>query len=266
MDRKSDIALPSEAGDRLGPFYVYTLIDPRNDKIFYVGKGTGSRLLSHGKEADLASDSRSQSAKISRIREIRASGTEPRIDVIRHGLSEQQALLVEATLIDCIEELVNIVAGHGKDKGRSSLDELISLYGAQPINNDAPPALLIRLGPWKEKNIDKEIEPGIYRTGIGYKEGITPSELMNSTRAWWRIDPKRIQKQKILHAVAVYEGVTRGLMQIGDWTEREDKRRAFTATFINSGPVFEEWVGPFGKRVDFTRGAQTPIAYWPRRR
>lgn len=29
----------------LGDYYVYGLIDPRNRKIFYIGKGTGNRVL-----------------------------------------------------------------------------------------------------------------------------------------------------------------------------------------------------------------------------
>ena len=260
-------SLPSEVGDRLGPFYVYTLIDPRSDKIFYVGKGTGSRLLSHGRTADLVTDNRSQSAKISLIREIRSTGAEPRIDVVRHGLSKQEALLVEAALIDCIEDLVNIISGHGQDKGRSSLNELISSYGAQPIDPNASPAILIKLGEWTEVHgTDRQIEPGVYRVGIGYRDGITQNELMNATRAWWGIDSQRIQREGIQHAVAVYKGVTKGIMRIGEWTQREDKRRAFTASLLTSGPIFDEWVGPLGKRVDFTRGAQSPFEYWPRRR
>jgi len=264
MQQQSTTDLPPEVGDRLGPCYVYTLIDPRNERIFYVGKGTGTRLLSHGKEADLKSD-RSQSAKIARINDIRAHGTHPRIDVVRHGLSEPDALLVEAALIDCLDNLVNSVSGHGKDKGRSSLGELISLYGAQPVSSDASPALLVRLREWRDNDVDRKIESGVYRSGIGYKEGITPSELMDSTRAWWRVDPKKIQKKRIHYAVAVYQGVTRGIMQIGDWTQREDKRRAFTATHIPSGPIFEEWVGSLGKRVAFPLGVQNPIIYWPLR-
>ena len=44
-------ALPPEVAERMGPFYVYALVDPRDDAVFYVGKGTGQRLLSHGREA-----------------------------------------------------------------------------------------------------------------------------------------------------------------------------------------------------------------------
>ena len=49
-------SLPPEVAERLGPYYVYALIDPRDDSIFYVGKGTGLRLLSHGQEALLKAD------------------------------------------------------------------------------------------------------------------------------------------------------------------------------------------------------------------
>ncbi len=110
--RSASPRLPSEVGTRLGPFYVYVLVDPRSDEVFYVGKGTGARLLAHGLAADLASE-RGQSRKLDRIREIRAAGTEPRLEIVRHALDEAQALLVEAALIDCLTTLTNEVAGHG---------------------------------------------------------------------------------------------------------------------------------------------------------
>lgn len=32
-------------------YYVYALIDPRNNKIFYVGKGNSNRIFSHINES-----------------------------------------------------------------------------------------------------------------------------------------------------------------------------------------------------------------------
>ena len=52
-------------------------------------------------------------------------------------------------------------------------------------------------------------------------------------------------------------------MVIGDWMQREvDGRWAFAATPLTAGPVYDEWVGPSGRIVDFLKGNQDPIAYW----
>ena len=104
MNRPAMIPLPPEVAERIGPYYVYVLVDPRDDLIFYVGKGTGQRLLAHGYEALLQADPGPRSGKVARIREVRNAGHEPRIDVIRHGLTEQEALLIEAALIDSSAE------------------------------------------------------------------------------------------------------------------------------------------------------------------
>ena len=35
----------------LGDFYVYALVDPKTDEIFYVGKGCANRVFNHEKES-----------------------------------------------------------------------------------------------------------------------------------------------------------------------------------------------------------------------
>ncbi len=114
-------SLPPGVAQKLGPFYVYVLIDPEDGQIFYVGKGTGERLLAHGREADLVADGKGNHRKLGRIRQIRASGQEPRIDVVRHGLSETEAFLVEAALIDSVPGLTNASSGHDLERCRAPL-------------------------------------------------------------------------------------------------------------------------------------------------
>ena len=209
MKRQQNTPMPPEVAERIGPYYVYVLVDPRDDSIFYVGKGTGQRLLAHGFEALLRADPGPRSGKVARIREIRAAGLEPRIDVVRHRLREGEALLVEAALIDCVGQLTNRVAGHGAAEGRTSLGELVSQYGATPVDPGASPVVLVRLGPWKDES--EKIEDGTFREGRGYRHCMTPRELVDSTRAWWHVQhvsPTTVERRGIRHAVAVHDGVT----------------------------------------------------------
>lgn len=254
-------SLPTEILERIGPYYVYVLVDPRTESIFYVGKGTGQRLLAHGDEALLKADPGPRSGKVSRIHDIRAAGLEPRIDVVRHGLDEDDAFQVEGALIDSLDGLTNAVRGHGAERGRASLDELKRRYGAEPLDDDAPPVLLIRLSAWKDQV--EEIEPGTFREGHGFREGMTPDQLVQSARAWWaNISPAGAQRRGIRHAVAVHRGITRAVMEIGVWIQRGN-RWAFAATSLTEGPVHDAWVGPLGRRVEFKRGSQSPASYWP---
>jgi hypothetical protein len=93
-------------------YYVYVYIDPRNHNEFYYGKGKGSR-----KNAHLESDADTEKTKV--IAEIREAGLEPIIRVVARGLTEEQALLVEKTLLHKLgKSLTNISSGHYADKFR----------------------------------------------------------------------------------------------------------------------------------------------------
>ncbi len=75
-------------------YYVYALKDPRVSpaKPFYIGKGTGVRAYDHLMQPD---DSR----KGRRIREIIKSGNKVLVTQLVDGLSEFQAIRIEAELI-----------------------------------------------------------------------------------------------------------------------------------------------------------------------
>lgn len=77
-------------------YYIYELIDPRNNKPFYVGKGTGERAKSHLKETP---DTRNE-YKENKIASIRSAGYEPLIKyVVENIIDENLAYSIEDMLI-----------------------------------------------------------------------------------------------------------------------------------------------------------------------
>lgn len=76
-------------------FYVYSLIDPINNEIFYVGKGTGSRCKCHLQK----SSSKRRSLRTKRIFKIQSKQLQPIINIIHKNLTEQKAFQYEKLYI-----------------------------------------------------------------------------------------------------------------------------------------------------------------------
>jgi hypothetical protein len=93
-------------------YYVYVYIDPRNYEEFYYGKGKGNRKKAHLNDAN-------DTEKTKQIKAIQKVGLEPIIKVIAKDLTENQAFLIEKTLIWKLgKNLTNISSGHFADKFR----------------------------------------------------------------------------------------------------------------------------------------------------
>lgn len=90
-------------------FYVYTLVDPRDGSIFYVGKGSKSRIAGHEREAARGVYSR----KCDRIREIWKARRKPDRCIIEWFEDESAAYNAEAALIAAIglQNLTNVMPG-----------------------------------------------------------------------------------------------------------------------------------------------------------
>jgi uncharacterized protein len=103
-----------------GVFYIYALKDPRSNpaRPFYIGKGAGTRAWDHELNAD-------QSTKGKRIHQIHAAGLEVLTVKLVEGLSEAEALRIEAELISAFGTedrgglLTNAVVPTGVALGRS---------------------------------------------------------------------------------------------------------------------------------------------------
>ena len=182
--------LPPGVAERLG-WYVYLYVDPRDNRPFYVGKGKGDRVLVHF-------DDQKDSDKVRIISEIHADGLKPRLDILAHGLKEEEtAFRIEAAAIDLlgIGSLSNVVRGwKSLQLGRMTLDELIGYYAAKPVSI-VDPVLLIRVNKL-------------------YRHNMTPLELQEATRGIWRVGPRRSGAK---YALALFEGVVREVYEIQDW-------------------------------------------------
>lgn len=171
-------------------YYVYLYIDPRNDEIFYVGKGKGERCFSHLKEI-------SESKKAKKIHDIISDGFKPVIEILVHDLDEETALRVEASVIDLIgvAKLTNQVKGHSSSRiGRMSLEKIISIYQPEKAQISEP-ALLIKINQT-------------------FRYGISPQELYDATRQFWRIGEDR---EKVKLAFAVFDGTIQEIYEVVSW-------------------------------------------------
>ncbi len=183
-------SIPTYVGERLG-YYVYLYVDPRTNEPFYVGKGQGARAEAHLRDT-------SESLKVARIKEIRAAGLKPQIDILVHGLvSEEAAFRIEAAVIDAIgpNRLTNAVRGWESGKvGRMPLSELVAHYGATPVEV-VYPSLLIRINRL-------------------YRYGMEQTELYEVTRGTWKLGSKRTRAR---YAFSVFHGVVREVFEIESW-------------------------------------------------
>jgi hypothetical protein len=231
-----------EVAAKLG-YYVYAYVDPRNSKIFYVGKGCRARALAHLDEAG-------ESAKSYRIAELKNAGIQPQIDILAHGIGDEEtALRIEAAVINALwpeKTLTNKVHGF---QTRVPLSELEFLYAAKPISITEP-VLLIRINRL-------------------YRPGMNSEALYEATRGVWTCG---IRREKARYGLAVYQGVVREVYEIEAWHKagtleyrtrsREDVERPHRWEF--SGKVSEQLSAKYkGGSVErlFSKGAQSPYTY-----
>ena len=222
--------------------YVYVYIDPRNGKLFYIGKGNGNRLFAHLKD-------QSDKEKVARIAEIRNSGKEPRIEILRYGLSDSEAHLVEAASIDLIgkAKLTNLKSGEHKDSfGRITSQRVITMLTAKKVKVQLK-AILITINKL-------------------YRSDMSSEELYEVTRGIWRVGERN--RNKVDYAFSVYQGIVLEVYRVEQWhpagtlkyKTRDSSEFKTTGRWEFSGSVAKEIRDQY---VDFSVGkaGQNPIRY-----
>lgn len=239
-------------------YYVYALVDPRDNRIFYIGKGKGNRVFQHAKDSLKEDD---KSLKLDIIRSILQEGKQVNPYILRHNLTEETAFIIESTLIDLLtytkfnktNQLANIVAGHHQwDEGIKSVNEINSMYNCEKINvNHGDTLLLVSLN----NSFDQAKANGVYRR----------IDIYEATRKYLPISKNAPQEIKYL--LGVYRGVVRSVIEVKSWqwgvvaedgTRFKRERCIFEGNLIKNSPYINKDVSdyPFGRggAVRYIRG------------
>jgi hypothetical protein len=211
LDAKSkpSIKLFSEkAVEQLNGFYVYALIDPRNNQVFYIGKGIGNRVFSH--EIESGKSPKSEKAKLKRIQEIEAAGFDVKRVIVNWSMTESEAFAAEAALINMFsflsaDMLTNAVAGHHVHEAMT-VEDFDLLYGAEHL---------------KQEDIQHSIM--VIKINKLYRKGMNPKELYDIVRGNWRASMASIQKRNVEYVFGVYNQLIVAVYKPDEWHYVHDR-------------------------------------------
>lgn len=260
MDTFSEKSLLS-----LGDYYVYGLIDPRTNQIFYIGKGTGNRVFEHEKES--LNSSNSDKLKLKTISEINALGLDVKKIIINSNLTETEAFAAEAALINAFNyvsgaRLTNIVAGHHSAEALS-VEDFEKIYGAEEL---------------REEDVKHKIL--VIKINKLYRRNMPDDELYDSVRGVWRASMNNAQSATYVFGVynslivAVYkptrwykckEAPERRPRQDETLTPQTENRIFFVDEDFEKGYPHDEneafYLGKSIAGLKLNQGAQNPITY-----
>lgn len=225
-------------------YYVYALLDPANNEIFYIGKGKNQRVVDHIKEAlNCYQKMTNPSAKVQRILSIlQNQQTLPKFIFLRTGLTEQAAYELEGMMIDFllkykwfnflkIADLTNIQNGHHNDvNGIKDMDDLRRILLAEDaVINKTDKILAI---------------------SINNSYFLANKNVYDAVRSSWSVDVRRANRAD--YVVAVYQGVIIGVFENVKWTKvANSDRHEFTATQVTDPGIlnrlyYHKWTLGFG--------------------
>ncbi len=201
----ADVRIPPEVAAVLR-YYVYALRDPRDGKVFYVGKGIGDRINAHAREA--SEDPESHVAKLRRINDIEAAGRDVDLVFLRSGIEdESDAFMVEQSVIDAFaadgHALTNLVRGHHSGThGLAMLPAVVARYSAHPCPPIPYPVIMLKI-----QN--------------GWRAEMNERDVYEQTHGHWKISEWTRGRMVGGFALGIAYGIVRGAYTIDSWFRSE---------------------------------------------
>lgn len=243
--------------------YVYILIDPRDKKPFYIGKGQGDRVFQHLKDSQDFEREKGIDYKIDRIKDIGEDNIE--IVFVRQGIkNEEVALEIESTLIDIFnylytdenEGLANKISGshhtgYSSEVGLMTLEKILEREQSNQLDKIDKNCMIINVNQLYEKDISEE-------------------DLYRITHKWWVMAEKWTKgKTMIEYVLCEYKGLIKEVYKVNKWTkarrvkQKKDPKKCSTRFGFYGRVAKEERIKYVGKSVanKKRRGSANPIRY-----
>lgn len=240
---------PEECFSKLD-YYVYRLIDPRDNKTFYVGKGKENRVFAHVNDELKFTENADDdvfiedeiSAKTQTIRDIHKAGKEVKHVIHRYGMSENEALEVEAALIDVYKELgelTNEQSGYDADRGLIDTEKLIqNLSTTEYTDPDDIDYIII-------KTTERAIELN--------------GDLYEASRRAWRLSLNKVNR--IHYVLASMDGIVKEVYEVDDWYQSQAPHRVEFHGHVAPNYVRTQFINKKLPSVYRKKGGANPVLY-----
>lgn len=239
-------------------YYVYALIDPKDNKIFYIGKGISNRVFAHMNAAITNPD---ESEKLDTIRAIHENNQTVKHMIIRHGLEENEAYILESVLIDFltykdfaeIAKIINLVSGHHSfNRGIKTVDECEILYNCEKLDEDKIKHNILVI------NINKSYDDKRKKRTENQK--YLRSNIYEATRGWWVLSKKRAEN--VDYVLSEYRGVIRAVFKPERWVQdiknRGINRWGFEGIEVLDKEILDLYMN---KEVKKEKGMSNPVRF-----
>lgn len=214
--------------DYLGE-YIYCLIDPRDNKVFYVGqsKGNSNRLFEHFKEAEdyLKGNTRKLTSKVLRIIDIwlNEEDVEWAIVACRINKNSNPLDIVESALIDILPlsqngPALNAISGHHSTY--LTKEEVIELAAEQINPTQAFESVFI------------------FPIHNSTSDGTSTYE---ATRMHWYVTKDNQSRENSI-AIGLSNTISKGVFSIDNWTlNTTNNKHEFNGRELNNQLVNKKW-------------------------